>query len=307
MSQRNRARLEVAGAALLWSLSGGFTKALTKPTAFALDVPPIDSMQIAFFRVLFAGMCFAPSLRSGPWRPSKPVVFMVALFAIMNVLFITSMHVGTAANAILLQYTAPLWVLIGGGLWLGERVDRRDLGLLAGGLTGIAIIIAGNWAGGNNLAVLLALGSGLTYAGVLLMLRRLNDRSPARLTALNQLGSAAVLLPVLFLFPAPSWQQLAVLVVFGAVQLALPYWIMARALKHIPPFEAGLLTLLEPVLNPLWAYLVSPATEMPSTATLIGGAIILGALAWRYSPVGKRNRGGEPASAAPVIVNRDSD
>ena len=70
-------------------------------------------------------------------------------------------------------------------------------------------------------------------------------------------------------------------------QLAVPYWIMARALKHIPPFEAGLLTLLEPVLNPLWAYLVSPATEVPTMATLIGGGVILTALAWRYMPFGE--------------------
>jgi drug/metabolite transporter (DMT)-like permease len=64
--------------------------------------------------------------------------------------------------------------------------------------------------------------------------------------------------------------------------MALPYWLMARSLKVVSPQEAGTISLLEPLLNPLWAYLVSG--EQPSLYTLAGGAFILGALAWRYWP-----------------------
>jgi drug/metabolite transporter, DME family len=68
------------------------------------------------------------------------------------------------------------------------------------------------------------------------------------------------------------------------VQLAVPYWLMARGLRYVPSFEAGLLTLIEPVLNPLWAYLISPESERPTMWTVLGGVMILGTLAVRYWP-----------------------
>jgi drug/metabolite transporter (DMT)-like permease len=99
--------------------------------------------------------------------------------------------------------------------------------------------------------------------------------------------------PFTWTLPAPSLPQMAVLFVYGAVQMALPYWLMARALRSVSPQEAGTLTLLEPLLNPLWAYLVSPATEMPTAWTLYGGACILGALAYRYWPRRVRSLSGK--------------
>jgi drug/metabolite transporter (DMT)-like permease len=67
--------------------------------------------------------------------------------------------------------------------------------------------------------------------------------------------------------------------------MGLPYWLVARGLRVVSPQEAGMITLLEPLLNPLWAYLV--AREIPKFPTFIGGALILGALAWRYWPFRK--------------------
>jgi drug/metabolite transporter, DME family len=103
---------------------------------------------------------------------------------------------------------------------------------------------------------------------------------------LNHLGAALALIPfLLYLWPAkPTTEQLVVLFFFGAVQMALPYWLMARGMRVVSPQEAGTITLLEPLLNPLWAYLVAPQTEVPSVFTFIGGGFILGALAWRYWP-----------------------
>ena len=89
---------------------------------------------------------------------------------------------------------------------------------------------------------------------------------------------------------APSPAQIAFLIFFGGVQMALPYWLVARGLRVVSPQEAGTITLLEPLLNPVWAYLVSPETEAPSAFTWLGGALILGALAWRYSPLARRQK-----------------
>ena len=114
---------------------------------------------------------------------------------------------------------------------------------------------------------------------------RVQRNRPAQwLTALNMLGTAIVLSPVLFIYPMPTSGQLLCLAAFGIVQLAVPYLLMARGLRHVPSFEAGLLTVIEPVLNPLWAYIISPDTETPTVWTVLGGAMILGTLAARYWP-----------------------
>jgi drug/metabolite transporter (DMT)-like permease len=90
--------------------------------------------------------------------------------------------------------------------------------------------------------------------------------------------------PILWGSALPAASQLVVLFFFGALQMALPYWLVARGLRSVSPQEAGTITLLEPLLTPVWAYLVSPDTEMPTGYTFVGGALILGALAWRYWP-----------------------
>jgi drug/metabolite transporter (DMT)-like permease len=79
-----------------------------------------------------------------------------------------------------------------------------------------------------------------------------------------------------------------VLLVFGSVQLAAPYWLFARSLRAVSPQEAGIITLLEPVLNPVWAYLIAPHKDTPTVWTVTGGLLLLVALGWRYLPVKRR-------------------
>jgi len=113
----------------------------------------------------------------------------------------------------------------------------------------------------------------------------LRDVSSRWLTVVNHLFGGLVLLPWLISLPSPSPGQFVFLFIYGAVQMGIPYWLVARGLRSVSPQEAGTITLLEPILNPLWAYLV--AAEVPSKFELVGGAFILGALAWRYWPVRK--------------------
>ena len=140
----------------------------------------------------------------------------------------------------------------------------------------------------------MGIGSGATYAGVVLLLRYLKDESAAWLTMLNLLGTAAML-AVYFLFKlgpeglwdwltVPTARQFAFLALFGGIQLAAPYVIFARSLRSVGPNEACIITLLEPVLNPVWAYLVDPERETPTWWTVAGGGLLLAALAWRYAP-----------------------
>jgi drug/metabolite transporter (DMT)-like permease len=275
-------RLCVALAALLWSTSGAFTKVLTLPTPLGLNEPAGGPLQIACFRVLFAVLVLLPALRRRDVSFRPMMLAMVVSFAVMNAAFVSAMALGTAANAIVLQYTAPMWMYLACVGLLGEPADLRSLVALAAGLAGIGVIVAGGWHGRELGVVGIALLSGLAYAAVMVCLRVLRGASSRWLTLLNFLCSGLALVPFLWGQALPTPGQLAVLFVFGAVQMAIPYWLVARGLRSVSPQEAGTITLLEPLVNPLWAYLVSG--ESPNWYTFVGGAFIVGALAWRYAP-----------------------
>lgn len=295
-----RARLTLILAAVLWSLGSLFMRLLQVPTALQLDEPKLSSIQIAFYRALFAGLCLVPLVRRADCRFRPAMGFMVATFATMNALYMSAIALGSAANAILLQNTSPVWVFFLGYWLLGERADRRSFLAILIGLVGALVIVVGNWPrGGDDAAeqvgvLLMGLGSGLTYAGVVLSLRVLRHESSAWLMVLNLLGTAAMIAAFFSCTlgvagfcdwaAVPTAKQLAFLFVFGAAQLAAPYVLFARSLRTVNPNEACIITLLEPVLNPLWAYLIAPDREVPTGWTLAGGALLLAALVWRYAP-----------------------
>jgi drug/metabolite transporter (DMT)-like permease len=277
-------------------------RVLREPTDLGLDKPDLDPLQIAFFRGLFAGVALVPLVRPRDVRFRPAMLGMVACFGTMSGLYLSALGLGQAANAILLQNSAPFWVYLIGVYLLGDPADPRSWRAILLGLGGTVAIVAGNWSAGGAtyggasqaLVLLMGLGSGLTYAGVVLFLRGLRFESSAWLMVLNLLGSAAILGgfvaahdgwdTVVAWFTAPSASQFLVLAVFGAVQMAAPYWLFARGLRSVSPQEAGVITLLEPVLNPVWAYLIAPDKEMPTAWTLVGGFLLLGALGWRYFP-----------------------
>jgi DME family drug/metabolite transporter len=284
-------RLYILIAALLWSLSGAFTTALTQPTFAGVDEPAIETLsvggkevpiQIACYRVVFAGLVLLPTLRRGEITVRPLMLVMLLSFALMNASFITAQALGTAANAILLQYSAPLWMYLA-GLWAGEASDRRGTWSLFLGLFGVAIIVGGGWQEGELAVIAIGLFSGFTYACTILCLRSLRALSPGWLTVWNHLLGGLLLVPFVLLLRPPTWSQYAVLFLFGAVQMGLPYWLMARGLRSVSPQEAGTITLLEPILNPIWAYLVS-GDHPTNPLTYVGGAVILAALAYRYWP-----------------------
>jgi drug/metabolite transporter (DMT)-like permease len=284
-----RGRLFIVLAAVLWSLSGFFKCILTNKTAVQLGSGPVDDLAIAFYRAFFAGLFLLPTLRRRMISFQPAMAGMVACFAAMNITFILALTRGKAANAILLQYTAPLWIYIAGIVWLGERSSARGWISLFIGLVGVAVLMLGGKREADLPVVGLGLASGLFYAGVVVFLRVLRHADSNWLTVLNHLGAAATVAPLLWYhgWPTLSPAQFGVVALFGVVQMGLPYVLMARGLRVVSPLEAGVITLLEPLLNPLWAYLVAPDTEAPTVYTLFGGVFILGALVWRHWPRGE--------------------
>jgi drug/metabolite transporter (DMT)-like permease len=269
-------RLLILAAALLWSSSALFAKAPL------FDDWPLESrgMVLAFWRALFAGVLVLPAVRTPRlrWR----MLPMVVCFVTMNATYLTAMTLTTAANAIWLQSTAPLWIFAAGALLGTDAFNRRDLVPLACGLLGVGLILSFELHGQARAGIVCGLIAGICYAGVVLSIRTLRAENGAWLVALNQLFSASVLfLYVVYAGIWPSPSQLAVLAGFGFFQMGLPYLLFARGLRGVTSQEASLIALLEPVLVPVWAFL--SWGERPDWWTLAGGGLILVGLIIRYS------------------------
>ena len=263
-------------AALCWSLGGVLIK--------SIDWPP---MAIAGGRSAIA----IPLMLLLVGRPK--FTFSVAQiggaigYALTVVLFVFATRMTTAANAIFLQYTAPIYVALIGRWYLGERASKIDWLVIAVALVGIALFFldrlttAGFW--GN----IVALGSGVAFAAVALFLRKEKAGSPVAAIILGNCLVALAGLPFMFqhsLGREGAWR----LLLLGTVQLGLPYVLYATAIKSVTALEATLIPLLEPVLNPLWVMLA--LGEEPGPWAILGGLLVLGAVLGRGALMLRRKR-----------------
>ncbi len=283
-------------AALLWSTSGFFAKA-----PLWVDWPvEIRGSLLAAWRASFACLILLPLVRRPRWHPG--LIPMAVIFVVMNYTFLTSMTMTTAANAIWLQNTAPVWVFVVGILIWKEPAEWRDWMLLAFGLLGVGTILAFEIHGQSSTGIVMGLLAGLTYAGVVLSLRRLRGENSAWLIALNHVVTAAVLFPLVIhygIWPTPK--QLGFLCAFGTLQMGLPYFLFARGLNTITGHEAAGIVLLEPVLVPVWEFLAwhnAANYDPPRWWTLLGGSFILLGLVVRYSHPRRGWRRRNPATVS---------
>lgn len=270
-----RGRWLVLIAAVMWSSSGLFAK------SHLFDAWPAETrgLSLAFWRALFAGTLLVPAVRRVSWRPAMAP--MALSFAAMNGLYLSAMTLSTAANAIWLQSTSPLWVCLLGVALLGERATRRDLEMLFVGLLGVGLILSFELLSNPPVGTLAGLASGMFYGGVVVSLRRLRSEDSAWLVVVNHIVAATLLSPfAVYQGIWPTLPQLAVLACFGVVQMGIPYLLFSQGLRAISGQEAAGISLVEPLLVPLWAY--AARGELPAWWTFAGAALILTGLAWRY-------------------------
>lgn len=268
-------RLWVLGAALLWSTSGLFAKA---PIWDEWPVT-VRGPLFAFWRALFATLVLVPLVRRARWN--RALGPMAIVFAVMNVTYLMALTQTTAANAIWLQSTAPWWVFLISVLLLREAVVGRDLIPLAFGVLGVGTILFFEVRGQAQVGVLCGVASGVGYATVLLFMRHLRRENPAWVVAICHGVTAAVILPwVVYVGRWPSAAQLAVLAGFGAVQMGIPYTLLIRGLRSVSSQEAVAITLVEPILMPVWVLLLYH--EVPAPWTVAGAGLILVGLVLRF-------------------------
>lgn len=274
-------RLLVIGAAVLWSTSGFFAK-----SPFFEDWPlEVRGPLLAFWRAAFAALVLLPMARRRAW--SWWMLPMALLFAAMNLTYLKSLTLTSAANAIWLQSTAPIWVFLMGAALLKEPIAALDWITLCFVVAGVGLILAMESQGESLPGVLYGLASGVVLAGLFILLRHLRRYDTWWLVALNHAVAAILFAPyVVWQGIWPSGWQIVVLACFGVFQMGLPYVLFARSLRHIPSYEASGLALLEPLLVPIWVFLAwrhLSSYQPPQWWTLTGGGLILAGLALRYT------------------------
>jgi drug/metabolite transporter, DME family len=276
------ARWQIVAAAALWSTSGLFVKAPW------FDSWPADSRGglLAFWRSAFAILILLPLVRRATFR--WQMIPMTLCFAVMIWSFLSAMVHGGEAGAIWLQYLSPVWVLILSLVLLKERPQPADWTMFACCFAGVGLIVVMEARYGSPLATGLGILSGLAYAGVILCLRAMRGVDSVWLITLNHSASVLLLSPwVLHNETSLPWGSYLALAFFGVFQMSVPYILFARGLRVASSAEASVLTLVEPLLVPVWVYLAwsqHPGYQPPPVWTLLGGSLILAGLVTRYLP-----------------------
>ena len=260
-------------AALLWSLNGLFIK--------TLHDAEVSGWSIAGYRSLFACLVLTPfALRR--WRPIQSpgwVAATVLTFTGMSATFVIATTLTTAANAIILQYTAPAWVFVCAPLITGEKATRRQHLGLGLSLVGVAVIFLSQYQPGQR-GLVIGLASGVVFGLQSVLFRKVRAADPLVLVWLTCGGSAVLLLAAALLTGTArvTWSSAGWLVVMGVVQFGLPYVLYSVALGRVTAQQAVLIILIEAVLNPVWVWLLRG--EVPHFSTFVGGACILGSIVY---------------------------
>ncbi len=281
-----RSRLLLLAAAALWSTAGA-----------AMKLCGLDGLQIAGGRSLVAGVFLLAVLPGARRPPSRRMLLGVVGYAATVVLFATANKLTTAANAIFIQSSAPLWVLVLSPALLGERADRGELLAIPVYALGLGLFFLDDLAPGQLQGNLVALAAGLTFGLCIMGLRRAREDAEAALVWGNLLAAAAVL-PLWGQGRAPAGADLLLLAYLGVFQLGLAYLCFARGIARVPALEASLLVLLEPILNPIWTFAFTG--ERPGPWALAGAGVVLAATIWRTAaPVLARRAAARAARGAP--------
>jgi len=252
-------------AALFWSFGGVLNKLI-----------PWSGIAIAAIRSTIAAITIGIYRKSFRFKVTPSTVLASICVVITTVLFMVANKLTSAANAIVLQYTSPLFIIILSLIVFKQRPKKRDIFAVIGVGFGIGLFFFEQFKGGSMVGDLLALGSGLTFAGVFFA-NKLPGASPMDATFM---GNALGILFIPYLFIDKQFQShltlwpILTIIVMGIFQQGFGYIFFTKGIKHTSATSSSIIATIEPILNPLWVFLV--IGELPSPMALVGGVIVLG-------------------------------
>lgn len=259
--------------ALLWSIGGVLIKSVQwHPLAIAGGRAACAALVMLFSIVVL-------EKRRPHFHFSSAQVGGALCYAATVSLYVSANKLTTNANAIVLQYTAPIYIVLFGAWFLNEHVQKRDVIATSVVLAGMTLFFVDKLTADNTLGIVLAVLSGVSMGWMVLFLRRQKDTSSIESMLLGNILTLLIGLPFMFSSPMPDTQGLSFVALLGVVQIGIPYVLYAHALKSATAMEGVVLTMLEPILSPVWVMIV--LQETPGPWALIGGVIVLVAVTVR--------------------------
>jgi drug/metabolite transporter (DMT)-like permease len=282
LSERRKALLFLVITAILWSTSGVLIK--------MMDWQPLAILSA---RSLFASLVFLIYMRRLPTRFNRWQLLAAGGSILTQFLFISSTKLTTAANAIFLQYTAPIYVVLLGYWFLREKPSRTDWISMFVIFLGLLLFFGDKLNTNGFYGNLLAILSGVTSAVMVVSFRAQKDGAPEESFLIASLATAILGFPFVLkeTWTVTNWTIIAFL---GIFQIGLAFVFFTKAIKHIPALEANLVGTLEPVLNPLWVFLF--LGEGMGTFALLGGLVVLGGVTLSAIGSARAARAGEAPS-----------
>lgn len=265
--KRIQAVLLLAATAVLWSSAGLLIK--------WVSLPPLA---VAGLRSAIALPVLLVFFKRRAVNFSAVQLFGGASYAATVILFVYATKLTTAGNAILLQYTAPVYVALFSGWLLNERIRWFDWAAIAAVLCGMSMFFMDQLSSGEMTGNILALLSGLAFASLVLFLRRQKNASPAGSAILGNVLTSIICLP----WMVDSWPgatDWGLLILLGVFQLGLSYVCYTTAIKKVTAMEGILIPMLEPILNPLWTFLF--LGERLGLWALLGGFLVILSILFR--------------------------
>lgn len=266
-SQRRSIGL-MAACAGLWSIAGIFIKVI-----------PWNPFVIAGFRSLLAAVVVFVFMRVTGRRImlNKSSLLSGVFIAATFFAFVSANKMTTAANAIVLQFTSPVFILIISALVFHQHFHRVDLLAVVVTLFGISLFFFDKLGAGKIAGNCIAILAGLFMAGMYVVTGRTDDDSRMSGILFGHLFTAVIGVPMIFVFSTPvSSTALMSILALGVVQLGVPYILYGLAVKNCPPLACSLVGAIEPLLNPVWVFLFDG--ERPGLFALIGGMIVIAAV-----------------------------
>lgn len=275
MNERKKALLYLVITAVLWSTGGVLIK--------LVDWHPVA---IAGGRSGIAALLMMLYLRKPLRGFDKMRLYGAVSYATLVILFVIANKLTTSANAILLQFTAPIWVALFSGWILKERLTMADWIAVGAVICGMVVFFLGDLDTGNMFGNLIAVLSGIAMAANVIFLKLQKDGSTVEMTLLGNILTFIIALPFFFT-SVPNASSLLGLLLLGVFQLGISYILYSLAVRHVSAIEAILIPILEPLLNPVWVYLFTG--ESPGSYALVGGAIVMTAVVARQISEQKRS------------------
>ena len=266
--QQRIAIIQMLACAALWSIAGIFIKLIN-----------LHPLAIAGLRGVFAAVTVGVYMLVTKQRLvlTKSVLRCAFFLTATFFCFVSANKLTTAANAIVLQFTSPIFIMIISAVLFRQKFKPSDYMTALLTFAGVAVFFVGGLHQGHLSGDLIAVLAGVFMAGMFISVSRTDASEKMSGLFFGQVLTALVGIPFLFLTKGTVTVTSAVyIVILGVVQIGIPYILMALATNHCPPLALSLIGALEPLLNPVWVLIFTG--ERPGWYALVGGVIVIGAV-----------------------------